>query len=296
MIAPPNKNDGRSRRSATLPSGKNGATTRASSLRIAIAVVVAVAAAVGVWWVASRRDAEPQRESGAKKAERPTKRRVEGNAPYQRSRVTRDPTEPEEPAFEVKRYGRSSNVPTTDTNNIHYASQTGLKVTDADGNVRVVRSKPIFKSRADNMLWAAVRPGGMPSGLNALRSRMRFQTGSDEAFLQALRSQEITVEPDDPPHVVNAKKMTMEIKRGIIDELDKGRTFDDIYREICAETKKERMYERIAQEDMRKIVQARDAEAARKYVEEMNPVMREMGLKELRLPSWAQEDAATDEN
>ena len=95
---------------------------------------------------------------------------------------------------------------------------------------------------------------------------------------------------------VNAKKMTMEIKRGIIDELDKGRTFDDIYREICAETKKERMYERIAQEDMRKIVQARDAEAARKYVEEMNPVMREMGLKELRLPSWAQEDATADEN
>lgn len=202
---------------------------------------------------------------------------------------------PEEPQIEVKRYGRSSNIPTSNTNNIHYASQTGLKVTYADGNVRIVRSKPIFKSRADNMLWAAVRPGGMPSGLNALRSRMRFQTGSDEAFLAALRSQDITIEPDDPPHVVNAKKMTMEIKQGIIAELDNGRSFDDIYMEICAETKKERMYERIAQEDMRKIAKERDAEAMRKYVEDMNPVMRELGLKELRLPSWAAEDGTSAE-
>lgn len=202
---------------------------------------------------------------------------------------------PEEPQIEVKRYGRSSNIPTSNTNNIHYASQTCLKVTDADGNVRVVRSKPIFKSRADNMLWAAVRPGGMPSGLNALRSRMRFQTGSDEAFFAALRSQDITIEPDDPPHVVNAKKMTMEIKQGIIAELDNGRSFDDIYMEICAATKKERMYERIAQEDMRKIAKERDAEAMRKYVEDMNPVMKELGLKELRLPSWAKEEGVSPE-
>ena len=200
---------------------------------------------------------------------------------------------PEEPQIEVRRYGRSSNVPTSNTNNIHYASQTGLKVTDADGNVRAVRSKPIFKSRADNMLWAAVRPGGMPSGLNALRSRMRFQTGSDEAFLAALRNQDITIEPDDPPHVVNAKRMTMEIKQGIIAELDNGRSFDDIYKEICAETEKERMYERIAQEDMRKIAKERDAAAMRKYVEDMNPVMKELGLKELRLPSWAAEESAS---
>lgn len=201
----------------------------------------------------------------------------------------------EEPQIDVKRYGRSSNVPTSNTNNIHYASQTGLKVTDADGNVRVVRSKPIFKSKADNMLWAAVRPGGMPSGLNALRSRMRFQTGSDEAFLAALRSQDITIEPDDPPHVANAKRMTMEIKQGIIAELDSGRSFDDIYKEICAETKKERMYERIAQEDMRKIAKERDAAAMRQYVEDMNPVMRELGLKELRLPSWAEADETNAE-
>ena len=202
----------------------------------------------------------------------------------------------EEPQIEVKRYGRSSNVPTSNTNNIRYASQTGLKITDADGNVREVRSKPIFKSRADDMLWAAVRPGGMPSGLNALRSRMRFQTGSDEAFLSALRNQDITVEADDPPHVVNAKKMTIEIKQGIIAELDNGRSFDDIYKEICTETKKERMYERIAQEDMRKIAKERDALAMRQYIEDMNPVMREMGLKELRLPSWAAEDGSANKS
>lgn len=255
-------------------------------------LVLAIVAVMVVFWV--RRDngeTTAQAEQTINRKPRPReviKARVSAPA------LPRQEQTPEQPQIQVKRFGRSSNVPTTNTNNIHYASKSGLKMVDADGNVREVRTKPIFKSRADNMLWAAVRPGGMPSGLNALRSRMRFQTGSDEAFLQALRNQDITIEPDDPPHVVNAKKMTIEVKQGIIAELDKGRTFDDIYKEICAETKKERMYERIAQEDMRKIAKERDAEAMRKYVEDMNPVMQEMGLKELRLPSWAIEEETTN--
>ena len=81
------------------------------------------------------------------------------------------------------------------------------------------------------------------------------------------------------------------------DQLDKEQWREAVteYKEICAETKKERMYERIAQEDMRKIAKERDAVAMRKYVEDMNPVMQEMGLKELRLPSWAQADEANIE-
>ena len=192
----------------------------------------------------------------------------------------------------AKFYGRSSNVPTDNTNNIHYATMDGIKVVDADGNEFSVRSTPIFKSRVDNMLWAAIRPGGMPSGLNAIRSRMRHQTGSDAAFLQAVRNQEIEIYDDDPPRVQQAKQMTIEVKDAIIKAMDEdGRDFDDIYAEISETTRKERMYERIAQEDYRKMVQARDAEAIRKYVEDMNPVMEQMGLKTLRVPSWAQEGA-----
>ena len=255
-------------------------------------LVLAIVAVMVVFWV--RRDngeTTAQAEQTTNRKPRPReviKARVSAPA------LPRQEQTPEQPQIQVKRFGRSSNVPTTNTNNIHYASKSGLKVVDADGNVREVRTKPIFKSRTDNMLWAAVRPGGMPSGLNALRSRMRFQTGSDEAFLQALRNQDITIEPDDPPHVVNAKKMTIEVKQGIISELDKGRTFDDIYKEICTETHKERMYERIAQEDMRKIAKERDAAAMRKYVEDMNPVMQELGLRELRLPSWAIKEETTN--
>ena len=197
--------------------------------------------------------------------------------------------------FKVKRYGRSSNVPVEDTNRIHYASNSGLKIVGEDGVARAVRSKPIFKNRFDNMMWAAIRPGGMPSGLNALRNRMRFQTGSDEAFFQALRNHEITIEPDDPPHIVTAKNLTIEVKDTIVKEMDAGRSFDELYREICQTTKKERSYERIAQEEYRKVLQSKDPEAIRKYVEDMNPVMQEMGLKEMRVPSWAKEAAQTEE-
>ena len=195
----------------------------------------------------------------------------------------------------VRRYGHSSNVPSSDTNRIHNASDNGLRVVGADGVERKVQSKPIFKSSVDNMIWAAIRPGGMPSGLNALRSRMRFQTGSDEAFLQALRANEITIEPDDPPHVVTAKNLTSDIKNRIVAEMDTGRSFDELYAEITRETARERAYERIAQEDLRKMIQAGDAEAIRKYVKDMNPVLHEMGLRELRVPSWAAEEDQASE-
>lgn len=282
MIAPRNKVPNKGAASKNSPDG---------FIKWAVIGLITIAVLIGVFLYMPQSDdanstatnKKPVARSVVKKRDVPSPKKTPLTQPRQ-AQV------PEGPQIEVRRYGRSSNVPTSNTNNIHYASQTGLKVVDADGNVREVRPKPIFKSRADNMLWAAVRPGGMPSGLNALRSRMRFQTGSDEAFLAALRNQDITIEPEDPPHVVHAKKMTMEIKQGIIAELDKGRTFDDIYAEISAETKKERMYERIAQADMRKIAKARDAAAMRKYVEDMNPVMRELGLKELRLPSWAEID------
>ena len=264
-------------------------------LKVALGLVLCAAVLGGAWWWLSRRAPAPERPAPEKPSiAQKSKPRDKSKTKTKTTVQTRQEQVEEQPQIQVKRYGHSSNVPTSNTNNIHYASQTGLKVVDADGNEHEVRPKPIFKSRADNMLWAAVRPGGMPSGLNALRSRMRFQTGSDEAFLQALRNQDITIDPDDPPHVVNAKKVTIEVKQGIIAELDKGRTFDDIYQEISAETRKERMYERIAHEDMRKITRERDAAAMRKYVEDMNPVMREMGLKELRLPSWASEGEVED--
>ena len=287
MIAPRKQPGNNDRRKTSGSSGQ--------FKQVALIFVVAVIAVAAIVLVMQRDNAEETDVSEKRAPRKVAKSREVKKGKATTPVLPQQVQVPEEPQIEVKRYGRSSNIPTSNTNNIHYASQTGLKVTDADGNVRVVRSKPIFKSRADNMLWAAVRPGGMPSGLNALRSRMRFQTGSDAAFLAALRSQDITIEPDDPPHVVNAKKMTMEIKQGIIAELDNGRSFDDIYMEICAATKKERMYERIAQEDMRKIAKERDAEAMRKYVEDMNPVMKELGLKELRLPSWAKEEGVSPE-
>lgn len=276
--------DGHSRRGVEKRKG-------VSRVFLLVAAVVAVLVA-GVALVVSLRSPEEKNSVQSPRREKPKE-----NA---RTRPSSPPAATEETKSEsantnalppdAKFYGRSSNVPTSNTNNIHYASQSGLKIVDADGNEHTVRSTPIFKSRVDNMLWAAVRPGGMPSGLNALRSRMRHQTGSDAAFLQALRTQDIEIEADDPPHVVAAKEMTIQIKDSIIKEMDGGRSFDEIYAEVQETTRKERMYERIAQEDYRKMVQARDAEAIRKYVRDMNPVMEEMGLKKLRVPSWAEED------
>lgn len=214
--------------------------------------------------------------------------------------VVRAVTEVVEPEPEsnknVRVYGHSSNVPSSDTNRIHKATMDGIKVIGADGQEYSVRSQPIFKNRVDNMLWAAIRPGGMPSGLNAIRNRMRHQTGSDAAFLTALKNlSDISADPNDPPHVQTAKEMTVEIKGRIVEEMEKGRSFDDIYQEIQETTYKERMYERITQEDMRKMIKAGDAAAIRRYVSEMNPVLESKGLKQLRVPSWAQEEEVPQE-
>lgn len=278
--------DGRSRRGVEKREG-------VSRGFLVVAAVVAVLIA-GVALVVSLRSPEDETPVQSPRREKPKQKKIvrtrPSSPPVASAEAKSEPANTNTLPPDAKFYGRSSNVPTSNTNNIRYASQSGLKIVDADGNEHTVRSTPIFKSRVDNMLWAAVRPGGMPSGLNALRSRMRHQTGSDAAFLQALRTQDIEIEADDPPHVVAAKEMTIQIKDGIIKEMDGGRSFDDIYAELQETTRKERMYERIAQEDYRKMVQARDAEAIRKYVKEMNPVMEEMGLKKLRVPSWAEEE------
>ena len=276
--------DGRSRRGVEKRKG-------VSRGFLVVAAVVAVLV-VGVALVVSLRSPDDETPVLSPRREKPKKIVCTrpSSPPAASAEAKSEPANTNTLPADAKFYGRSSNVPTSNTNNIHYASQSGLKIVDADGNEHTVRSTPIFKSRVDNMLWAAVRPGGMPSGLNALRSRMRHQTGSDAAFLQALRTQDIEIEADDPPHIVAAKEMTIQIKDNIIKEMDGGRSFDDIYAELQETTRKERMYERIAQEDYRKMVQARDAEAIRKYVKEMNPVMEEMGLKKLRVPSWAEEE------
>ena len=278
--------DGRSRRGVEKRKG-------VSRGFLVVAAVVAVLV-VGVALVVSLRSPDDETPVLSPCREKPKAKKIvrtrPSSPPAASAEAKSEPANANALPPDAKFYGRSSNVPTSNTNNIRYASQSGLKIVDADGNEHTVRSTPIFKSRIDNMLWAAVRPGGMPSGLNALRSRMRHQTGSDAAFLQALRTQDIEIEADDPPHVVAAKEMTIQIKDGIIKEMDGGRSFDDIYAELQETTRKERMYERIAQEHYRKTVQARDAEAIRKYVKEMNPVMEEMGLKKLRVPSWAEEE------
>ena len=279
-----NRSDGHSRMAAKRRKGVSRGFLTAG--------VVAAVLVAGVTLILSFSGAEEENPAQSVRQEKPKKNdRNKPSSPSATPAETNsEPVNTNALPPGAKFYGRSSNVPTSNTNNIHYASQSGLKIVDADGNEHTVRSTPIFKSRVDNMLWAAVRPGGMPSGLNALRSRMRHQTGSDAAFLQALRTQDIEIEADDPPHVVAAKEMTIQIKDSIIKEMDGGRSFDDIYAEVQETTRKERMYERIAQEDYRKMVQARDAEAIRKYVRDMNPVMEEMGLKKLRVPSWAEED------
>lgn len=263
---------------------------------VVLGLIVASVIGVGIWCFTGGRE-DNSVKSPEQKAVKPSKKLPKEVAPATNSvSVAVEKTEDKDKKeFKVKRYGRSSNVPVEDTNRIHYASNSGLKIVGEDGVARTVRSKPIFKNRFDNMMWAAIRPGGMPSGLNALRNRMRFQTGSDEAFFQALRNHEITIEPDDPPHIVTAKNLTIEVKDTIVKEMDAGRSFDELYREICQTTKQERSYERIAQEEYRKVLQSKDPEAIRKYVEDMNPVMQEMGLKEMRVPSWAKEATQTEE-
>ena len=141
--------------------GKAAKTGGGSSRGFVLAAAVVAIALVGVvLYVASPKGGaeKPTQSVRKEKPKKPAK--PKGAARPSTKPETAAAQQPEEPPFEVRRYGRSSNVPTSNTNNIHYASQTGLKVTDADGNVRTVRSRPIFKSRADNMLWAAVRPSG----------------------------------------------------------------------------------------------------------------------------------------
>ena len=188
-----------------------------------------------------------------------------------------------------KYYGRSSNIPSTNIDRIREApSASGMTVVGWDGEKHIVKSRAIFKNRVDNMFWAAIRPGGMPSGLNSLRARMRYQTGNDAAFFQTIKDNNIPEISYESPYSQLAKEIVNDVKNRIVKEMEGGRTFDEVFQEICETTYKERMYERIAQEEFRKLSREGDAEIIREYVNNINPIMESMGLKALHLPSWAE--------
>ena len=119
--------------------------------------------------------------------------------------------------------------------------------------------------------------------------RMQHQTGNDEAFMTSLKAADISIEADDTPEVRDMKERTIAMKEDLVKALEAGEDFNDAIREIEEVVSKERLTQRVSELELQQLIREGNVEEIRKYVKAQNEILRERGLRELRMPSFAAE-------
>ena len=261
-------------------------------------VLVVVLVGVGVWMMtAGETPASPQKVTAAPQEE---KEEEKGNSP---SEVAL-PQDTQEVAQEVKVpkvvEGTHSikGYVQTDPARIHDAAAAARTVvTGMDGQERVVKGWSPFKEPVDRMVWAAIRPGGMPSGLRSLYARMRHASGGDDAFVEALRRASIEIEEGDSEEVAAMKVQTRQMKEDLLDWIEEGNSVEEAIARIEEAVRPERIEMHQARMMVRKFRQEGDAEGARDFINAENERLHSKGLPEMRMPEFAKEyEDGDDEN
>lgn len=168
------------------------------------------------------------------------------------------------------------------TNKVFRAPSLGTrKVTLMDGTTAELTSRRIFgrDKPLDLQLMAVTKPGGMASGLRALR--LRF---TDEQIIAMLK-EPVVYDPDDPEDVKLIKARVQTQKNIVLDFLREGGTVTDAIEQMCQSAGKERIEMRSDQIELNKLVGEGDAQALKQFVAERNASRREIGLPELTLPN-----------
>ena len=168
------------------------------------------------------------------------------------------------------------------TNKVFNAPSLGTrKVTLMDGTTAELTSRRIFgrDKPLDLQLMAVTKPGGMVSGLRALR--LRF---TDDEIIAMLK-EPVVYDKNDPDDVKDIKMRVQRQKNIVLDFLKQGGTVTDAIDQMCQSAGKERIEMRNDQIELNKLVGEGDVQALRQFVKERNASRRELGLPELTLPN-----------
>lgn len=171
--------------------------------------------------------------------------------------------------------------PAPPTNKVFYAPSLGKrKVTLMDGTTAELTTRRVFghDKPLDLQIMAVTKPGGMSSGLRALRLRY-----SDDQIIAMLK-EPVAFSTDDPEDVRQIKARVQAQKNIVLDFLNQGGTVADAIEQMCQAAGSERIEMRNDQIELNKLTQAGDAEAIQQFLTKRNARRRELGLPELSLP------------
>ena len=171
--------------------------------------------------------------------------------------------------------------PAPPTNKVFYAPSLGKrKVTLMGGTTAELTTRRVFghDKPLDLQIMAVTKPGGMSSGLRALRLRY-----SDDQIIAMLK-EPVVFSTDDPEDVRQIKARVQTQKNIVMDFLNQGGTITDAIEQMCKAAGSERIEMRNDQIELNKLAQVGDTEAIQQFLTERNARRRELGLPELSLP------------
>ena len=139
-----------------------------------------------------------------------------------------------------------------------------------------VLSKQYFDNPVENRLEKLGIPG--KGVAMVLPNRL-----SQDEILAILR-RPIQINEDDDEETVAAKERTAEMKTAALEYIEAGGTYDEFVAEMVKTSNEEAEMKKTARTEMMRILKQEGYEAAEAYLEQVNPTLKEAGLKEMKIP------------
>ena len=99
----------------------------------------------------------------------------------------------------------------------------------------------------------------------------------------ALLKKPVEIYDDDTPEAVEAKERTAKTKQEILKYIEEGGTINQYFRDVLADNNERKGIKDDVMAEKRRILMEEGEEAARAYLDSVNPQLKEMGLPEQKI-------------
>lgn len=179
-----------------------------------------------------------------------------------------------------------SNPILIDDEDLETPPETVIKVDDGEKQSTTVR-KPIkrkfFDNKVENQLEVLSNRGVK------FRNPPKIKMSEEEimAYLKA----PIQINEDDDAETIAAKERTAEMKTIALEYIEQGGTYEQFIQEQAKASTEEAETRRTVQKEVSRLVKEEGLKAAEEYLAEINPQLKEAGLKEVGIPLYLRKQA-----
>ena len=145
---------------------------------------------------------------------------------------------------------------------------------DGKTHARLIPPKPIFDNVIDQTLSIAL---SVPNG-HSLPPMPALGPNANKEFAKALKKP-IVINDDDPEDVKRAKLLVQAGREAILDQLDSGKSVNEIIADHCAAVNDNAELRKTVNSEYRKLLEEGDLEGAETYREEANKILEKAGAE-----------------